>query len=73
MFKAFVYTDHTLQAPNWVKSTYLYNEIKYLKLRLSVKFLIISLVPGAEEKKNINFLKNLHPKELNNYKNSYRG
>lgn len=50
MFKAFVYTEHTLQAPNWVKSTYLYSEIKYLKLRLSPKFQIISLVPGAERK-----------------------
>lgn len=73
MSQAFVYTDHTLQAPNWIKSTYLYNEIKYLKLRLSVKFLIISLVPGAEGKA-IYFLKSLHPNELNtNYKNSYRG
>lgn len=50
MFKAFVDTDHTLQAPNWVKSPYLYSEIKYLKLRLSAKFQIISLVPGAERK-----------------------
>ena len=50
MFKAFVDTDHALQAPNWVKSPYLYSEIKYLKLRLSPKFQIINLVPGAERK-----------------------
>lgn len=37
MRQACVYTDHSLQATDWVKTTYLYGEIKYLKLRLSSK------------------------------------
>lgn len=39
MFKAFVYTDNTLQAPNWVKSTYLYSEIKIFEIETVSKIL----------------------------------
>lgn len=63
ILKAFVYTDYTLQAPNRVKSTYLYAAIKYLKLRLSSK--IPNYKPDARKNK---FLKSLRAKELNNCK-----
>lgn len=39
MFKAFVYTDHNLQALNWVKSTYLYSEIKIFEIETVSKIL----------------------------------